>query len=238
MVPPAVTEDRSRAHDEEPMTLQRAAFIAAALMVSTAACSSSQDGLGGGPDGSTDDTAVADTATDAPAETIADAADAKDASEVATDAPTDGAETSDATDASDAADASDAHADAADGDDADGACKPGSIESEACGKCGTRSRLCAEDGGGWLPWGDCASETGECVPKDTRSVSCGRCGTRAQSCDDTCSWVSEVCTGEGECTAGDKETQYDVCGDPTLVKVRTCSDTCSWSTWSDCEPLP
>lgn len=224
------------------MTLQRAAFIAAIILLASG-CSSSNDGSGTtDQDSAITDTSVTDTGNDSGGDETnpdvavdandtapkTDATDASEASEVADDA-------TDATDVS--TETHDASHDG-DADSGDGACKPGSIESEACGKCGMRSRLCAEDGGGWLPWGDCAAETGECTPKDARTIPCGRCGTRAQTCDDTCTWISAVCTGEGACDAGDTEIQYDVCTDPTQVKVRTCSATCTWSDWSACEPHP
>ena len=222
------------------MTLHRAA-AAVAIFVLAAGCSSSDDGTNPGTDAGVDstvDSSPAETSTDTATE-VSDSAseaalDSSDASEAS--------EVSDAADASDAEEASDASEVSSDGSETDGdddaACKPGSIESEPCGACGTSSRLCAEDGGGWLPWGDCAGETGECTPKDARTIPCGRCGTRDQSCDDTCTWVSGACTGEGVCDAGDTEIQYDVCTDPSQVKVRTCSASCTWSDWSDCEDHP
>ena len=140
--------------------------------------------------------------------------------------------TSDAS--SDVADApKEASADAGEtGSDASTSCKTGSVQEEACGKCGTRSRLC--DASKWLEWSGCFGETGTCVPGDKRSVACGRCGTRSQTCNATCSWDSDACTGEGTCVPGSTETAY-TCLDSAKAKTRTCSDSCAWSTWSDCK---
>lgn len=109
----------------------------------------------------------------------------------------------------------------------------GAVESEACGKCGLRGRLCGDDGT-WLPWGACAGEKGVCVPADTRMEACGRCGKRTDTCDATCGWVAGACTGEGACNPGDSETQYGACAVAKQVKIRTCDTTCTWSDWSAC----
>ncbi len=112
-------------------------------------------------------------------------------------------------------------------------CTSGAIESEACGKCGTRSRLCG-DGNVWLDWGACGGETGACKPADSRSVTCGKCGKRTETCSVTCEWEPGACTDEGVCNAGEFETQYGGCSLPKQVKTRTCGTTCKWSDWGVC----
>jgi N-acetylneuraminic acid mutarotase len=111
----------------------------------------------------------------------------------------------------------------------------GGVESESCGKCGKRARLCNSDGT-WLPWGACTGEKGFCTPGEMRSSKCGKCGTRTETCSTSCTWDPGACTGEGLCNAGDSEVQYGACSLATYVKTRTCSDTtCMWSDWSACQ---
>ena len=110
---------------------------------------------------------------------------------------------------------------------------PGAIESEPCGKCGTHSRLCAGDGGTWLPWGACTGEVGDCAPLDTRTTTCGKCGKRTETCSPKCAWDKGVCGGEGICNPGDVETAY-ACTTTRQTKTRTCSATCAWSDFTDC----
>ncbi|MGZ3424517.1 MAG: hypothetical protein ACXVEE_42050 [Polyangiales bacterium] len=111
-------------------------------------------------------------------------------------------------------------------------CTAGAVEERACGKCGKQSRLC--DGGAWLAWSSCGSETGACLPGDTRPGTCGFCGTHTETCTAACVWSAGACTGEGGCAAGATETQYGGCLDGTQIKTRACSVTCTWSVWSDC----
>ncbi len=109
----------------------------------------------------------------------------------------------------------------------------GAVESQDCGKCGKRARLCNSDGK-WLPWGACTGEKGMCTPAETRMTACGKCGKRAETCSATCGWEPGACTGEGLCNAGDVEVQYGACPIAKQVKTRTCNDTCGWSDWSGC----
>ena len=110
----------------------------------------------------------------------------------------------------------------------------GGVESEECGKCGKRARLCNSDGK-WLPWGACTGEKGICTPAEKRSSKCGKCGTRTETCSAACGWDPGACTGEGLCNAGDTEVQFGACSAAKFVKTRTCSDTtCMWSDWSAC----
>ncbi|MGZ3418562.1 MAG: Kelch repeat-containing protein [Polyangiales bacterium] len=109
----------------------------------------------------------------------------------------------------------------------------GAIETQDCGKCGNKARLCGSDGM-WLPFGACTGEKGVCVPGDTRMTSCGKCGTRTETCSATCGWTPGACTGEGVCNLGDSETQYGACTAAKEVKIRTCDATCKWSDFSAC----
>lgn len=109
---------------------------------------------------------------------------------------------------------------------------PGAVESEDCGKCGKRARLC--DAGKWLPWGACTGEKGVCTPAEKRDTTCGKCGKRVETCSATCGWEPGACTDEGLCNAGDTESQFGACPVAKQVKIRTCSATCAWSDWSAC----
>lgn len=108
----------------------------------------------------------------------------------------------------------------------------GAVESEDCGKCGKRARLC--DSGKWLPWGACTGEKGICTPAETRSTACGKCGKRTETCSAMCGWEPGACTGEGLCNAGDVEVQYGACPIAKQVKTRTCNEMCGWGDWSGC----
>ncbi|MEO7096143.1 MAG: hypothetical protein ABI175_22970, partial [Polyangiales bacterium] len=110
---------------------------------------------------------------------------------------------------------------------------PGAIESEPCGKCGTHSRLCAGDGGTWLPWGACSGEVGDCTPLETRSTVCGKCGKRTETCSPKCAWEKGTCGGEGTCNPGDVETEYS-CATVRQTKTKTCDATCTWGALTAC----
>jgi hypothetical protein len=229
---------------EGPMSLRTlvAPLVAIPLFFTPVACSSSSDAPVDGTDtGTLEDTSNADsegadTSLDVAADGARDTADSMVVDSALDTATADAADTRDGGDAdatpSDSIVDGDATADGA-GGDASTTCVAGAIQEEACGKCGTRSRLC-DTTKTWLDWGACSDETGICTPGESGSVACGRCGTRTQTCSATCAWVTGVCTGEKGCTAGSVETQYGTCLDATKVKTRTCSSTCEWSDWSDC----
>jgi hypothetical protein len=209
----------TRQHKRFPMKIHRFSAFALLLAVSAlTACSGNDEGQP-----SAVDSAVVDTTP----ETIElDTATAVD---------TGAEDTSTSTDS--ALDAADETSDAGDGattETSDGAttCKSGAVQMEACGKCGSRSRLCKM--GAWLEWGACLGETGLCALGETRDVACERCGTRKQTCTATCEWSSGACLDQKGCTAGSIESRTGLCLDPAKVQTRTCTETCSWSAWSDC----
>ena len=104
-----------------------------------------------------------------------------------------------------------------------GTCVPGTRETEDCGNCGSRDRICNE-GCGFGPWGPCTG-AGECEADTTDARSCGNCGTQSRRCNESCRWeLFGSCTGEGECAPG-ATGACDTC------TSRTCSSSC---TWSDC----
>jgi len=192
------------------MTIHR--FLAFALLPAVAAltaCSSNDEGQP-----NTVDSAVVDTT---PETTELDTS--TDTGEDDTATPTDSA-----TDAGDAG--------ASETSDGSSACTSGAMESEACGKCGTRSRLCKM--GAWLDWGACLAEFGVCVPGATRDVGCDRCGTRKETCTATCEWASGACLEQKACSAGSTESRTGLCLDPAKVQTRTCTETCAWTSWSEC----
>lgn len=91
-------------------------------------------------------------------------------------------------------------------------CSAGQAQSEACGNCGQRERVCGADCK-WESWGSCGGE-GECASGATDEQDCGDCGKHSRTCDDTCHWgdfgacagpdPNDACdTGQsGVCAAG------------------------------------
>ncbi len=204
------------------MLLRRFAVLTAFALSSTA-CSSS-DPAGTAPAGDED----ADVPPEDSAQVDSGPADTSTAADSTTDSATD----SSGADASDGSSDGGADVDVVVDAGPEPCSKDGEVQSEPCGKCGKRARLC--DMGTWLPWGACLGETGACAPGDTRSNACGKCGTRVDTCSTSCTWESGACTSEGVCNLGDQEVQYGACPVSKEVKVRTCGSTCSWSDWSTC----
>lgn len=132
--------------------------------------------------------------------------------------------------------AADTTADTTPTPDAAWLCTYPATETKACGACGTQSRFCLPSNQ-WTGWTDCAGEKAdvECKVGEKRTSDCGNCGKATDFCDTaTCTWVSGMCTGEGDCAPGDEETTTASCTDPTQLRTRTCSDSCKWSTFSAC----
>ncbi len=214
----------------------RVAPFAWMFLFAPIACSSTSDPEGDGDTGTSFDVSIIDTfdgGSDAGSDSSEVALDAFDSSlpDGGHDTAIDPMDASDASDTRDARDGTDARADAH--DTSPSSCVPGTVESEGCGKCGTRKRLC-DSTKTWLDYGICSGEIGACVPGGADTVACGRCGTRPRTCDATCAWVPGTCTGEKGCAAGSVEVQTGTCLDSTKSKKRTCSDSCEWSDWSDC----
>jgi hypothetical protein len=127
----------------------------------------------------------------------------------------------------------------------------GPAPTEACGRCGTRSRVC--ENGSWGDWGPCMGQ-GVCDPNDTGMCgangsrtctaqctwgacncvgpsmeSCGNCGTRTRTCSDG-TWSNwSACSGEGECAP----SATQACDAGGMPGSQTCSAMCSWGT---CNP--
>jgi hypothetical protein len=103
----------------------------------------------------------------------------------------------------------------------DQAC-PGNA-AQACGKCGSRARVCDADYGLWSAWAGCVEE-GDCDPGAERT--CGRQGV--QTCEDDCLW-SAGCPGQT--CIGESSEPCGLCG----TRSRTCnSNTGDWSAWGAC----
>ncbi|MCZ7680571.1 MAG: hypothetical protein M5U28_18120 [Sandaracinaceae bacterium] len=108
---------------------------------------------------------------------------------------------------------------------------PGTIETVACGMCGTVDRFCGAD----MVWsyGVCGGE-GECLAGTTDTTTCGDCGTQMRRCNASCAWESVgACTGEGECTPGAMTQSGDGCPAGQLRDV-TCDETCTYVPTSAC----
>jgi hypothetical protein len=97
---------------------------------------------------------------------------------------------------------------------------------EACGNCGTRSRSCDPETGGWSSWSACTGE-GVCAASSTRS--CGNMDTGTQTCTASCQWAL-ACTDQ-ECTGPDTEDCGTMCG----KRTRVCdTDTGNYGEWGAC----
>ncbi len=108
---------------------------------------------------------------------------------------------------------------------------PGTIETVACGMCGTVDRFCGAD----MLWsyGLCGGE-GECLAGTTDTTTCGDCGTQMRRCNASCAWESVgACTGEGECTPGAMTQSGEGCPAGQLRDV-TCDETCTYVPTSAC----
>lgn len=112
---------------------------------------------------------------------------------------------------------------------------PGTIETVACGMCGTSSRFCTIDHI-WQESG-CTNEMGACFPGSTTVGSCGRCGQRAEFCSESCELVPMgACLNEtGACVPGTMTRVSTGCP-AGQTRVATCSDTCE-QVLGDCEML-
>ncbi len=119
--------------------------------------------------------------------------------------------------------------DAGDALDAGGACTPGQVESEPCGRCGQRARVCQPDGA-WSV-GACEGEAGECTPGEERVVSCAGCSDRAVVCEATCAWPAEVAC----CTPGEQTVTVDGCP-PGEARTVACNAMCEME-GAGCSPL-
>lgn len=224
----SVARDHMKQHSFLPYTL-------VSVLFAITACSS--DGGGAAPVADSaadtsvpevaDDTSTFDAIIDSGVDSSIDSAEAEDvaldtAPEAAPDAETGGDASSDSASSETSAETG-------------SPCVTGTIEEQACGKCGKRYRLC--DMSKWLEWGGCGEETGGCTPGETRDVPCERCGTRTQTCSATCEWGGGVCTDQKACVAGTTETRYSCGGDAGAdagSQTRTCTTACAWTDWSAC----
>ena len=110
------------------------------------------------------------------------------------------------------------------------ACVPGTGQTEDCGSCGGRLRVCGDDCT-WGDWGPCRN-AGECAADAHDSEPCGRCGRRTRVCDEACEWSPwSACGEEGVCAPEAVEDQP--CGNCGRSS-RTCREDCRWSAWSLC----
>ena len=109
---------------------------------------------------------------------------------------------------------------------------PGTVETVACGMCGTVDRFCTA-AGTWA-YGACEGESGECAPGSTRESACGSCGTQSQRCTVACAWEDTgECTGEGVCAPGSSTRSGEGCPAGQTREV-ACSDACAYAPASAC----
>ena len=95
--------------------------------------------------------------------------------------------------------------------------------SQACGNCGTQTRVCDPATRTWSDFGPCSDE-GACEANQTQV--CGLSGM--QTCGGNCEWDA-ACTGQ--VCEGPASQQCGACG----IQTRVCNnDTGVWSDWSVC----
>jgi hypothetical protein len=117
------------------------------------------------------------------------------------------------------------------------------IQTQACGMCGTQSRVCKADADGglvWHAWGFCQNEVvGGCVPGTTVNEPCGMCGTMTRLCQADCRYANQACTGQpaNACKPGDVEFKVGLSCDAG-GRSRVCENTCTWGNFGQCtEPV-
>ena len=114
------------------------------------------------------------------------------------------------------------------------ACVPGATRAEACGRCGTATRRCGDDGI-WEPSATACGDGGACSPGATELDTCpgaGACSRRERTCSNECAWSDYgACDDSSECGPDEREDRAcGACGD----QGRVCTDQCLWAAWSDC----
>lgn len=106
-------------------------------------------------------------------------------------------------------------------DDPDaGACTPSSVEEEACGACGTRTRWCTADGS-WEDWGACEG-AGDCTPGQAREGNCDPCSHEV--CTDACGWACAL--RDGNACEWLEGVNWVCCGPDAWV---FCLPECQWN---------
>ncbi|MEO0322586.1 MAG: hypothetical protein AAF447_06495 [Myxococcota bacterium] len=107
-------------------------------------------------------------------------------------------------------------------------CEPGTVDTEECGRCGTRERFCTADEV-FTPFGDCTGE-GICLPGTMEEFPCGNCGVEQARCTSECAWeTTTVCTGEGVCTPGSLGDETDAtCTEENFSQRPLCTEECDF----------
>jgi len=112
-----------------------------------------------------------------------------------------------------------------------GVCEPGAEVTDACDRCGTRTRRCGRDCR-WGAWGDCR-DSGACEAGANQERACEGGGTEERRCGDDCRWGPwGDCAGGGACEPGREEQRgCERCG----TETRRCGDDRTWGGWGDCQ---
>ncbi len=118
-------------------------------------------------------------------------------------------------------------------------------QSQACGVCGTQSRICrsqADGGIDWEGWSYCNGQRdGGCAPgtDPDGGVACGnRCGRSRAVCQNDCTFALGSCIvpANAVCDKGVAAWQAGLgCADAGDGRRHTCLGDCTWGTWSECE---
>ncbi len=133
-------------------------------------------------------------------------------------------------------------------------CPPGlTSETEACGKCGTRERICIAstiDGGPsvWAAWGSCLGELttpDACLPGAALpDTACGNCGTAKPFCQPDCHLSDPTCiepvfNGVAACHPGDSEFKLGAsCTGVNEGRSHACQVDCQWGGFGACSLPP
>lgn len=115
----------------------------------------------------------------------------------------------------------------------DCSCAPGETRLEDCGRCGSATRACGDDGV-WGAAGACSGE-GECLAGAQEIGQCpdgGACSRRERLCAADCRWGEwGACEDDSECTPGG--TEDEGCGD-CGTHERSCGAQCLWTAFGAC----
>ena len=103
-------------------------------------------------------------------------------------------------------------------------------ETESCGNCGQRSRVC-DLACTWSEWSACTDE-GACTPNDTEVTECGNCGHQTRRCGADCAWAEAAeCVEEGDACIPDS-VGVEMCEVDGTRQL--CDATCQWD-WTECD---
>jgi formylglycine-generating enzyme len=109
-------------------------------------------------------------------------------------------------------------------------CRPGDERIASCGRCGTRSEVCGDEGLWTASSEECFGEL-ECVPGTSEDRVLDRCAVERRECSATCGWGPwELVVERGACEPGDTSLEPSSCG----FTLNRCTAECDWEAVREC----